>query len=456
MAQRAHMKEGHVVCSSCSAVVEPSAERCPQCGEVFDSDIEGMACPYCGTILRRFSTECINCGLRFKAVKPKPKLRTPEDEEFLKRLLDWGKRMMEEEETEEEITASEQAMEVFREVVGVEAPTPVQEEQLKEIEESVKEWKELEKREESILRIAEPLEAALRARHTSLAKAEEELMKLRAELDSLSADKDPAAIEKRTMVEQQMSTISREKAEIERIEKSLVELDDTYKALLARHKREIEAKEQELQKRLDAFRSELGKRERERLRLERKEAVLREREKELAARIVRIEERERELDAKEDDLKRRIEELKRERAMLAAGDVGAYAAAEGEKWVLDPSDVREAMMRSKKSREEWLAAQREVQQETLRLHQDARKDDAKVKSLGARIAELESQLGKMEAEKAALMKEARSLQAVDDEVRKVLKLLDDLLEHLPDEVIERFAKSKEFELYEKVMSKYKV
>lgn len=43
---------------------------------------------------------------------------------------------------------------------------------------------------------------------------------------------------------------------------------------------------------------------------------------------------------------------------------------------------------------------------------------------------------------------------LDPDVKKVLQITDDLLGNLPDEVIEDFAKSKDFKVYEKVMNKY--
>jgi hypothetical protein len=44
---------------------------------------------------------------------------------------------------------------------------------------------------------------------------------------------------------------------------------------------------------------------------------------------------------------------------------------------------------------------------------------------------------------------------VDDDVIKVLLMTDDLLGDLPEDIIEKFAKSEDFELYEKIISKYK-
>ena len=44
---------------------------------------------------------------------------------------------------------------------------------------------------------------------------------------------------------------------------------------------------------------------------------------------------------------------------------------------------------------------------------------------------------------------------LDDDVEKLLPILDELLEKLPDEVVDEFAQSEDFVLYEKVVSKYK-
>ncbi len=45
---------------------------------------------------------------------------------------------------------------------------------------------------------------------------------------------------------------------------------------------------------------------------------------------------------------------------------------------------------------------------------------------------------------------------VDDDLIKVLTIADNLLEKLPNEIVDEFVQSKDFELYEKVISKYKI
>jgi hypothetical protein len=45
---------------------------------------------------------------------------------------------------------------------------------------------------------------------------------------------------------------------------------------------------------------------------------------------------------------------------------------------------------------------------------------------------------------------------LDEDIKNVLEITDNLLEKLPDEVIDEFVKSKDYELYEKVIKKYKI
>ncbi len=74
------------------------------------------------------------------------------------------------------------------------------------------------------------------------------------------------------------------------------------------------------------------------------------------------------------------------------------------------------------SKEEWMAAQREIQEKLYKIREEVVKK-------------------KEDSEKDTL-------------VKNVLMVLDNLLEKLPDAVIEEFAVSKDFELYRKVMEMY--
>jgi chromosome segregation ATPase len=462
MAERAHVKDGKVLCSACAAVIESDTSLCRECGQTLAGDFEAMLCPYCAAVLKQFSGECSNCGLRFKAVKKPVAPRSVEDEEFLRKLLDWGKKMQSDEvETEEDVQQKEVAQQVMRTVVGTREPTPLQKETLKEIEKTAHEKEAFERREESILAIAEPLEAALRARHQSLLEAEGELAGVERQLDELNARADPTASSKRKELQKRRAHIAREKGEIELLETRLVEMDETYKKLLAGHKRELDEKESSLRQRLDAFKQEMERREEEKRRLEKKEAILQTREGELAARLDRLKERERELDAREAELQKSLSALKAERDALAAGKPGSMPGGVEGRWMVDPAEVESVFKKSKKAREDWLEEQRKVQQSISATRKaaapsDGRKveADALVPKLNGRISELEAKIASLEKERKRVVAEEAKLGAVDEELKKVLKAVDELLGNLPDDVVDTFAKSEEFKLYNKVMDRY--
>ena len=53
-------------------------------------------------------------------------------------------------------------------------------------------------------------------------------------------------------------------------------------------------------------------------------------------------------------------------------------------------------------------------------------------------------------------KEKKKIDLVNRDVKEVLRVMDNLLEKLPEEEIEKFAKSKEFHKYERVLTRFDV
>ena len=47
--------------------------------------------------------------------------------------------------------------------------------------------------------------------------------------------------------------------------------------------------------------------------------------------------------------------------------------------------------------------------------------------------------------------EEKALSLYGDKIKKVLKVLDELLEHLPEDVIDKFAKSNDYKHYDELM-----
>jgi hypothetical protein len=72
--------------------------------------------------------------------------------------------------------------------------------------------------------------------------------------------------------------------------------------------------------------------------------------------------------------------------------------------------------------------------------------------------EREEELNRKEKELIMKEKELSQIteQKIDEDVKKLLKVLDELLGKLPKEIIDKFVKSEEYKLYEKVLERYGV
>ncbi|MEM3396115.1 MAG: zinc ribbon domain-containing protein [Thermoplasmata archaeon] len=112
------------------------------------------------------------------------------------------------------------------------------------------------------------------------------------------------------------------------------------------------------------------------------------------------------------------------------------------------------------SKKDWLAAQKQVQAELFKVKKELDEETEKrvkkaTKKAEEEIEKLKSQIAELTTENEKLKKMAVTDEEIE-ELRTMLKTLDDLLGELPDNKIEEFAKSEKFKLYEKILDKYKV
>ncbi len=458
MANRGITKDGKVICSECGSIIEEAAEKCEHCGEPLSLDFDAIVCPYCGSVLDASVSHCINCGLRFKG-EEKSTVRSKEDEEFLSRLLEWGRKLESKRAPDkvEDKVETEKASEVFKDVMGV-ASTSLPEETFQELKKSAEERAEFEKRERSILQLAEPLRNALVLRKKTLNGAEEELTQLQQELEGLDDD-DVNTMQKRSEVERRMAEITMERGEILGLEENIENMDGAYRALLEQHRSELLKKEEDLKIRLDAFKGEVSRREKEKEKMKDREDFLKAKERELEARIQSLKEREASLKRIEEKLKAEIESLKGEKVDIdeLKKPASELIVTKG-KWLVDEKELKTIIKKSKSVRETWLKEQKDIQKalesgesvEQMEKESKARFDERENK-LKKKIQELEKKLAKAKTDDKKLAKEEVRLVTDEKKLKKVLKVLDDLLGQLPDEIIEKFVQSKNFKLYEDLM-----
>jgi len=82
--------------------------------------------------------------------------------------------------------------------------------------------------------------------------------------------------------------------------------------------------------------------------------------------------------------------------------------------------------------------------------------DSAVGDLADLVHEVELKYRDLKNERDSVQARMSELTSNDDEIRRLLKVLDGLLGELPKEVIERFSASEDFALYEKVFDKLKI
>jgi|GEM_PF-2833763 len=458
MAKRGHTKNGQVVCSECGAIIEGDATECEHCAEPLAEDFNAIVCPYCGSVLESTVTHCTNCGLRFKD-EEKSVIRSKEDEEFLSRLLEWGRKLEAKRAVDPTSDKFEttKASEILKDVIG--APdVNLEEKTLQDLRESAEEREELEKREQSILQLAEPLRKVLSVRKDTLEKAEEKLSQLQSDLVGLGDD-NVKAVKKRAEVEKRIEEIVTEKDEIRALEDNIENMDSVYRHLLENHKAELIDKEKELNNRLDAFKEEMERREREKVKMQSREQFLKEKEEELERRIRSLQKREASLFQTEKQLKDELESLERDKETFEALEAPAeqLVLAEGQ-WLVEEKELKSILKKSKKAREEWVKEQAEIQAAYARgesqdevMKETEERFQQREHELEGRIRELEGKLTEVKMQDDIVKKEEATLVADEETLKKVLKVLDDLLGNLPDDDIEVFIKSAEFKLYEKLM-----
>jgi chromosome segregation ATPase len=159
------------------------------------------------------------------------------------------------------------------------------------------------------------------------------------------------------------------------------------------------------------------------------------------------------LDQEEEDLKIKVEKLEEERSELERlRSVATSATTDAER---------------DEARATWEEEQKKIKKLVLGLKSTvvghrtgtaltSEEIEAAEGDLEMLISELESQIAGLIEDKMALQENMSEASAVDEDMKNLLKVLDQLLGELPEEAIEKFSKSKEFAIYERVLDKFEI
>ncbi len=470
---------GVCACSNCHKIVKPDADHCDSCGTKLYGEHEAKSCPNCFMLIGIEENVCPLCdeklevSLEEKGEEAVPVKMDTADEAFLTKLLSWtGISEAPPPETKEDVEQREHAMRVLRSIAIVEQDEVI-EGHIREIEETAKEREEFEKRRTQLLRLGKPFETILERNIKNVDMIDKELEEKNAELQEWGGKKGKKAQESRKKLKKGIKGLKTKKQILITYEESILMIGGAYRRLLDQQQNELLKIEADLKKRVQAFQKEVERRGKQKERLEKQEQALDRREVELSNRFLDLKKRENEIVVRENSLKKGLEELvtkeeelKRWESESVARDAEAHS--DGGK------DGKVNV-----NKEKWLEEQKKLQADLLKMKEETaesgkniekldemdmtlKKKEESLKEREGEIEELKNELKELNAviiekdKEIEKLKDSKPEFTVDEETRKILKILDDLLEKLPEEVVDKFAKSDGYFLYEKVLEKYKL
>ncbi len=406
MALRALTPSGTAYCSDCGAETLPDAPECAVCGRPFEGVLDAIRCPFCEAILFRDASECYHCGREIAPVVPPASEEPHGEERFFKRLMDV---------TEKAARVPAQAPKPADPPPAApapepgpasvpEAPTPVMPASPSEDGSAL--WM-----------LSEPFQRMLVARKKRVEQMDAIVARARRRVRMLESSHNPVEVREREELKRQISEILVEREDIVRIEEGIMGMERIYRNILHLQQSQLRDREDALKARVETFRKELERREQEKTQIKEREVELDRKEDEFRSLMDRLREREKELDGREERLIQRMQSIEEKATQLAAVEEELRRRAQA-------SGIEEITVKPA---------------------------DAEMRDLKLRLTELEEQMEKVAEEKNRLDEERQRTSAFYEDVKTVLKTLDELLGNLPEGEIKKFAKSKDYQAYEKVL-----
>ncbi len=384
---------------SCGAIVDRDSDRCQSCYSELDSEVKAFNCPRCKTVMELGTAQCTKCAMRFivKSVKPKD---PAEDDRLLAKLMDWGKKPVGED--GEEIEASSIAADRPNEATG-----------LSETEES------------ALGRLGDGLETFMSDREAALSRLRNRVDQVRASISVFTSSGAAATQVGPDDFEVALSVLSKDFADISALERRIQGLSADIESII----------------RLPGIASTLNGRDMRPLLESMADKSCEDSGVDVYEREAQIAKREEMVDRKIKAYALKMKQLEVREAELGEGVKTEPATDAGAGGVVIMHEEREDLVRAISG---------------LCRMVDMSVDMDGVNDLSAVIQDMSNRIGAILSEKSELEGRFSGISGAEDEVRHLLKVLDNLLGQLPSEVIDRFSKSEDFTLYERVLDRMKI
>jgi hypothetical protein len=235
-----------------------------------------------------------------------------------------------------------------------------------------------------------------------------------------------------------------EREELKKEEEKFLKMDEVFSKLLKEREEEIKSKATELSEKEESLKEMMNK----------KEKMLASKEEDLKQEMLKLNVEKEEAKQREQKL---LEMEKMFRRVLA--NTEDRLRKKEEELIMKEEELKREVAERMKLIEDLKMREAKVLEMEQHLEASSNVDEVaseEIKKREERIKDLEEDLKKAKEEFETIVKETEEHKAAHENVVNCLKVLDDLLGKLPEDIISEFAQSEDFELYEKVMRHFKI
>ncbi|MCJ2512211.1 MAG: hypothetical protein LN409_02515 [Candidatus Thermoplasmatota archaeon] len=411
MAQKGVTRNGEAYCLKCKSSVDSAIERCPSCDSKFKEEVKAFFCPRCKSLLTFGVSECPQCGMKFR-VKAMKQTDV---------VADVDASSKEEEPTSDESSSTLEPEETT--APESEAKEDISEDQLEQLRGLVRSMASLvDDRADLLGRMGE--------------RVDEEKARL-VEMEGMDGSNP-----KLDLVEAGAVALAEEMTDVMNLYSSMLSVAEEISALSSSLDLGEGAEQKGLAAKALKMKVESGGAGADELKA--REEQVAKREEMVDRKIMGYAHKKKELDDKDAELSAKLERIQRENALLeemkaSVESAGSESVRENERAEMEREVVRRLM-------------RMEI---TLRGEQESPEPDEDM-LLDDRMSSLETHIRKAAEEKEEAGLRLRELIGEEDEVRKLLRALDQLLGQLPESAIQKFTQSEDYRLYERVLDTLKI
>ncbi|HUV60887.1 MAG TPA: hypothetical protein VMW71_01795 [Thermoplasmata archaeon] len=414
MPQKGIARNGEAFCLECKSQVDRDADRCPSCDSLLDEEVRAFSCPRCKTVLPLGTSECPQCGMKFraKAVRRISETAGGFMDAFQK------KRGRVDEQSDDAVLHTQ----ADGEETG-ERAEPLSAEQFDKIRQLAENIGKLgENRSELLSRMEQ--------RHS---EEKERLSEMRS-VDGTSPRID--------LVESEVIALADEIADISELHSSMLVIADDISRLVESFDVSEEVRERGLAAK--AMRLTAGGSGNDDAQLKAREGQVTKREEMVDRKIRGYASKRKELEEQEAEISVKLELLEAEKTSIEAmRNVGA-AETQASSEVSDRWREEEARAVEKISRLSSILDGRQGEDGRLTA------DD----TLESALVRVESAIKRLLLDKSDTEGKLKEIAEDENELTRLLKALDQLLGQLPEDAIQKFTQSDEYKLYEKTLERY--